>query len=363
MLLVPVLASALALGSALLPIATPPSAAGAPSSDAALSVTPMTATWTLDPTRYGSTVREALSHRPCLRADRGTHRTVVCLTGKKQVRVRHVGYRTGYRLPAEVTRSGTGVTVRMATADLMLRPGRASLSEKCRRGCAPRKVTVGSTKVPIRVLESCRAKSPWLFNSRDTREKVVALTLDDGPSQYTRSAIKILRKAGVPATFFVVGVHARTDPKALRKLRARGHVLANHTYNHPDLSTLPEAEVAAELRRTTDVIRSATSFTTCMFRAPYGENPPNVVQVARQLGLATINWNAGAHDYLSLSSSAITRQTLETTKPGSIILLHDGGGNRAATLAALPGIIKTLRDRGYRFVTVPDLLDISPTYR
>jgi peptidoglycan/xylan/chitin deacetylase (PgdA/CDA1 family) len=120
--------------------------------------------------------------------------------------------------------------------------------------------------------------------------------------------------------------------------------------------------VRPELQQTIAAIRSVTGYTPCVFRPPYGAYDGSVVLTARQLGLATIMWNDDPRDWALPGRGAIERQVLAQVQPGSIIISHDGGGPRAETLAAYPSIISRLRARGYRIVTIPELLGFRPVY-
>ena len=110
------------------------------------------------------------------------------------------------------------------------------------------------------------------------------------------------------------------------------------------------------------MIRSLTGYTPCVFRPPYGAYDESIISTARSLGLATVLWNVDPSDYTLPGSAAIEQRVLEQVQPGSIIISHDGGGPRGETLAAYPHIIKALRARGYRIVTILELLDFHPVY-
>jgi peptidoglycan/xylan/chitin deacetylase (PgdA/CDA1 family) len=121
--------------------------------------------------------------------------------------------------------------------------------------------------------------------------------------------------------------------------------------------------VREQLQRTLEVIRGVSGYTPCVFRPPYGAVNSSVVQTARSLGLATVLWNVDPTDWALPGTSAIVQRVLAQVQRGSIILSHDGGGPRGETLAAYPAIIGALRARGYRIVTIPELLGFRPVYR
>lgn len=288
--------------------------------------------------------------------------TSVCFDSRGGARVKHEGYRSGYSVAAKRDDSGQEFSLRLRRSDLMLRPGKPSVRYCQDRSCRQSTLLEERLRIEPAVLTSCQATAPWRTSNVSTDEKVIALTLDDGPGDFTGEALEALDKHAVPATFFVVGVHARERMALLNETVRRGHVVANHTYYHPDLSVMDEARVKDELTSTEQILEEANGFGSCVMRAPMGRDGGAAAAVARSLGLVSVNWNAGAHDYLGLSRERITTDTLSLAKPGAIILLHDGGP-RQETVAALPGIIKTLRDQGYRFVTVPELLKLKTSYQ
>jgi peptidoglycan/xylan/chitin deacetylase (PgdA/CDA1 family) len=193
----------------------------------------------------------------------------------------------------------------------------------------------------------------------DKRE--VAIGFDDGPWSDTPAFVGMLEHSHARATFFMIGrqVTAQYRSTMLRELRD-GDVLGDHTFTHPDLLT--SDEVRDQLLDTIGAIRALTGYTPCVFRPPYGDYDESVLRTARSLGLSTILWNVDPADYTLPGTAAIEQRVLAQVKPGSIIISHDGGGPREQTLAAYPGIIRALRARGYRIVTVLELLGYRPIY-
>jgi peptidoglycan-N-acetylglucosamine deacetylase len=196
------------------------------------------------------------------------------------------------------------------------------------------------------------------------RRKVVALSFDDGPWTDTPAFVRMLESQHANATFFVIGRQiTRRYRSTLRRELRDGDALGDHTYTHPDLELLSTGEVRSQLSRTIAAIRGLTGYTPCVFRPPYGDYDQSVINTAKSLGLATILWNVDPSDYTLPGVSAIEQRVLAQVQPGSIILSHDGGGPRGQTLAAYPDIIRTLKRRGYRFETVPQLLGFKTFYR
>jgi chitin deacetylase len=184
-------------------------------------------------------------------------------------------------------------------------------------------------------------------------EKVFALTFDDGPwPVYTRRILRVLAENDVKATFFMVGDVVRHHAELAREVRDAGHAIGNHSWNHPSRPRNPVGQV----RDTDTEIEKVLGLRPTLFRPPYGIVKNGMAAQAMREGDAVIIWSADSSDWRHRSSSQIASTIIRQASPGGIALMHDGGGNRAATAAALPTIISTLRERGYRFVTVPELL-------
>jgi peptidoglycan-N-acetylglucosamine deacetylase len=191
--------------------------------------------------------------------------------------------------------------------------------------------------------------------------KEVAFGFDDGPAADTPAFVSMLEHNHATATFFMIGREVSVGYRGLllRELRD-GDVLGDHTYSHPDLAR--SGDVREQLERTLGRIATVSGYRPCVFRPPYGDYDAAVLQTARSLGLATVLWNVDPSDYTRPGTAAIERRVLEQVRPGSIVISHDGGGNRAETLAAYPGIIQALRSRGYRIVTIPEMLGYRSIY-
>lgn len=180
----------------------------------------------------------------------------------------------------------------------------------------------------------------------------IALTFDDGPSPYTAQYLEVLERAGVVGSFFVVGRNVAGHDAVLRKMLRGGDVIANHSYDHADLT----GGAGAELTDTNAAIRRATGFTPCLFRPPYGSTSDTLrADVARD-HMSSVLWDIDPRDWSRPGADVIVSRVLSAAHPGAIVVLHDGGGDRTQTLAALPRIIAGLRARHYTLVTVADLL-------
>ncbi|HLM85577.1 MAG TPA: polysaccharide deacetylase family protein [Solirubrobacteraceae bacterium] len=210
----------------------------------------------------------------------------------------------------------------------------------------------------------CLRRGPAIAYRAGQPRKVVALSFDDGPSADTPAFVSMLEKQHVPATFFMIGDQLGGQYRSTlhRELR-NGDALGDHTSTHPDLELLSSGEVYDQLHRTMLAIRGLSGYTPCVFRPPYGDYDQSVIDTAESLGLATILWNVDPSDWAQPGVSAIEQRVLAQVQPGSIVISHDGGGQRGQTLAAYPYIIHALEQRGYRFETVPQLLGFHTVYR
>jgi peptidoglycan/xylan/chitin deacetylase (PgdA/CDA1 family) len=190
-------------------------------------------------------------------------------------------------------------------------------------------------------------------------EKTIALTFDDGPNPpHTNRVLDVLDSYGVPATFFCVGLHASAHTEELARMAEAGHGFGNHTWSHPFLPDLSARELALQLERTDEAIAAGGGSTKRrMFRPPYGSRSPEVLSwMNADDDHTVVLWDVDAEDWAMPGAEAITRTVLDQARPGSIVLMHDGGGDRSQTGEALPAVIEGLLERGYRFALVEDLL-------
>ena len=186
----------------------------------------------------------------------------------------------------------------------------------------------------------------------DDGRKAIALTIDDGPSPvYTPQILRLLDQYHVTATFSMIGIEARAYPGVAREVAAAGHLIANHTWTHLDLQWLPPVLVADQMDRATAAIHAATGRVPHLFRAPYGAWSPFVLQRCAEIGMIPLGWSVDPRDWSRPGVPAIIANIMHNTHGGSIILEHDGGGNRSQTVAALKYVIPRLLAAGYRFRT------------
>jgi cellulose synthase/poly-beta-1,6-N-acetylglucosamine synthase-like glycosyltransferase/peptidoglycan/xylan/chitin deacetylase (PgdA/CDA1 family) len=204
--------------------------------------------------------------------------------------------------------------------------------------------------------------------SLDSSEpRAVALTFDDGPDpEFTPRVLNVLRRERVPAAFFIVGSRAQAHPELVRRIFAEGHVLGNHTYTHVNLATAGPLRTRLELNATQRLIEALIGRRTVLFRPPYMCDPDAQMKRGREpigqageQGYVTVAASIDSRDWFHRSADEIVQQCLQTRGQGGVILLHDGGGDRSATVRALPELIRRLRARGYRFVGLHDLIGRS----
>jgi len=202
--------------------------------------------------------------------------------------------------------------------------------------------------------------SGFILWKADTRQKVVALTFDDGPDpRYTPRILAILRQYGVKATFFDVSRQVQAYPDLAREEVAEGHVVGNHTCSHPYLDHESRRQVSLEIGRCETCLETTLHLRTHLFRPPRGDWNPTIFREARRQGDRLILWSVAVEHHEVHTPRALAARALRIVRPGSILLMHDGAcQHREATVAALPLILDGLKARGYRCVTVPELLHV-----
>lgn len=189
-------------------------------------------------------------------------------------------------------------------------------------------------------------------------EKVVALTFDDGPwPNTTEQILDILKQNDIKGTFYWVGVPLQNNPEIAKKVVAAGHAIGNHTWQHL-MNDMDEATAAQEIGNLAKIMHDITGVKTTLMRPPGGNLGGSLAAYAQKLGYTVTMWSADSEDYY-VSAPIIVDNVLKNTKPGGIVLMHDGGGDRNPTVEALPQVIDTLKRRGYRFVTIPELLNMK----
>ena len=198
--------------------------------------------------------------------------------------------------------------------------------------------------------------------SEPLKQKVVALTFDDGPNPpYTDQIVEYLHAQRVPATFFDVGIAVEAHPESARREVAYGNAIGNHTWDHAHLVLLTHEHIAREMTMAEDEIEKVTGVRTHLFRPPFGARDFAVIGIAHKLGLDVIMWSVPLPaDWRQPPPPVIAARVLKYVKDGSIIVLHDGNrgkpADRKSTVEATRLIVTALKKQGYRFVTVPELM-------
>jgi peptidoglycan/xylan/chitin deacetylase (PgdA/CDA1 family) len=230
-------------------------------------------------------------------------------------------------------------------------PGRLALGD---RSLIPRPTPTPSAVITPK--PALRRSKP-VFTLSDFAVKpparAIALTIDDGPSpRWTPMVLDLLGQHQVHATFCLVGQEVRRHPELVQRIVAAGHAVCNHTLSHPlHFGKMPTSRVEREITQTTQAIMDAAGVTPRVFRSPGGDWSPTVLSAVAQHGMVPIDWSVDPRDWSRPGVAAITQRML-AARAGEIVLCHDGGGNRAETVAALRTVIPALRSRGLQFVTL-----------
>ncbi|MGB3263085.1 MAG: polysaccharide deacetylase family protein [Microcoleus sp.] len=197
------------------------------------------------------------------------------------------------------------------------------------------------------------------INRADTGEKVVALTYDDGPyPPYTNQLLDILDRYQVKATFFEIGRNIEKHPEIVKAIAARGDELANHSYSHKDMMFKPREYLLSEIEKTDKLLLElGVKQDSISFRPPWGRRFIGLSYLVSQMHKQLIMWDVDSQDYEKTHTvDDIANQVIDNVRSGSIVVMHDGGGDRSKTVAATEIIVKTLQSKGYSFKTVSELL-------
>ncbi len=192
------------------------------------------------------------------------------------------------------------------------------------------------------------------------RARDIALTFDDGPGPYTPEILDVLERYHVRATFFEIGKMFRYFSASTVREIHDGDVIGDHTETHPEMALLSAHEQHEELFEQMLRVEALGAKRPTLFRPPYGSFDATTWRELKKLHLLMVLWSVDTNDYQLPGVPAIVQSVLEGAHPGAIVLMHDGGGDRSETVAALPIVIRDLRARGYALVTVPELLAADP---
>ncbi|GGP26592.1 polysaccharide deacetylase family protein [Silvimonas amylolytica] len=224
-------------------------------------------------------------------------------------------------------------------------------------------------QAPLEDMNAHAALNPGVaFLEGPTHRRMVALTFDDGPSPYTPALLDVLKKYHVHATFFWIGKHVQEYDTVARRALAEGHTLGNHTFTHPDISgTAEDFWWDEQIGLTQDIFQRVIGKRPLLFRPPYGKIDDSEIKALNQHGLKTILWSIDTQDWNKnrwlFGTHHIERWIQQYIHEEAIILMHDGGGHRDQTVAAVDAVIPWLQKAGYQFVTVDQLLGIKQVYQ
>lgn len=217
---------------------------------------------------------------------------------------------------------------------------------------------------PKRDIEDLATLFPKVFLREGPREnKVVAFTFDDGPdSVYTPQFLDIFKEHNIKATFFLIGSRAKLFPDVVKRMAQEGHIVANHSMNHPNILKLSKKDTAREILDAEEVLYSLVKYRPALFRSPYGSLNSQKVRDIEELGYKIIAWNVDSLDWKSLSAEQVKYNILENVTEGSIILQHSSGSEEedlTGSVSAMEDIIRVLKKEGYKFVTIPEMFDME----
>ncbi|MCU0515576.1 MAG: polysaccharide deacetylase family protein [Oscillatoria sp. Prado101] len=196
------------------------------------------------------------------------------------------------------------------------------------------------------------------INRAHTQQKIVALSYDDGPNPpYTNQLLDVLARDKIKATFYEIGLNIEKHPDIVRLIVAKGNELANHSYSHQSMVFRSPEFYRAEIEKTDSLLRELNVTQDISFRPPWGRRLLLLPYILSRMGKKLVLWDVDSEDYVKeLSAEGIANRVTQQVRPGSIVLLHDGGGDRSRTVAATKIIIKSLKSKGYEFLTVSQLL-------
>lgn len=205
---------------------------------------------------------------------------------------------------------------------------------------------------PVSLLES---ENVYTHGSRE--ERAIALTFDDGPHPiYTDKILDVLEKHDVKATFFAIGINAENYPAPLLRAFEEGHEIGNHTYNHKNLRNMKYESMLMEVSDASKKIYDLTDYGVNLIRPPQGAMNAQFLSMAEELGYRIVLWDVDTRDWAGESAEGMVKNILENTDNGDIILFHDYHPHAENTVRALDAVIPLLREQGFRFVTVSQLL-------
>ncbi|WP_051356600.1 polysaccharide deacetylase family protein [Azorhizobium doebereinerae] len=198
-------------------------------------------------------------------------------------------------------------------------------------------------------------RGPAAYRSANVDGPYIALTFDDGPNpETTPKLLKMLEARHIKATFFMLGSNAAANPDVVRSVAAAGHEIGNHSWNHPQLTKISEAAADKQIEDTSAAIQATTGVKPTNLRPPYGSMTPALQRhIEQKYGMNLIFWSVDPLDWKVRDAQNINDQIMKQVRPGAIVLAHD---IHATTVAAMPRVLDNLIAKGYKFVTVSELI-------
>ena len=220
-------------------------------------------------------------------------------------------------------------------------------------------VTVGSITNPNSPLP--KVPGPGMrvrYNSVHTDQMVLAMTFDDGPHPVnTPKLLDLLKERNIKATFFLVGERVKMHPEIVRRILAEGHEVANHTWTHPSLTSISDEKIRSEFQRTADAIWDAAQYRPHIMRPPFGATNRRIEQwVYNEFGYSSITWSVDPNDWRRPGVQVVANRLIAGAHKGAIMLSHD---IHAPTIEAMPQVFDTLLAKGYKFLTVSQLINLE----
>lgn len=208
------------------------------------------------------------------------------------------------------------------------------------------------------------------FYRANIADKVAAVTFDDGPSPiWTPPILDALKKSGVKATFFMLGKHVEQYPEVARRVAEEGHDIGIHSYHHDNFIFFDKYELEEDIKKTQQVIKDVTGINSNLFRPPKAWLSKREKKKLKDLGFTVVLWSLNSKDWVNFDDKYMVRYLVKNIHPGAIILFHDSGGffkieegNRIETVNTIPRLAAKLKEQGYRFVTVNELLELQRKY-
>ena len=201
--------------------------------------------------------------------------------------------------------------------------------------------------------------------ARGADPQQLALTYDDGPNDSsTLPLLEVLAKYGVKATFFLIGRHVRSRPAIARKIAEAGHAIGNHTYSHPNLIFASLKKLRRELEICERVLTETIGEHARLFRPPFGAKRPAILRTVHSMGFKPIKWSVTCYDWKPTTADRVEQHAVRQIRGGDLILMHDGdhsqmGADRSHTVEATERLIRRYHDQGYKFVTIPEMMQAS----